>query len=92
MTDLRSVCWREILPRVMVDFGTVHAAMLLALLVSVTYRTALGNGLAAAQLIRGFERYYISFFWPLSPLFPSPSLSMVSTPTPVAMKGAAERG
>lgn len=70
MTDLRSVCWREILPRVTVDFGTVHAAMLLALLVSVTYRTALGNGLAAAQLIRGFERYYISFFWPLSPLFP----------------------
>jgi nucleoside-diphosphate-sugar epimerase len=70
LTPARNLKWREVLPRVLVDFLTVHASMLLALAISVTYRTARGNGVEAQQLIAGFRHYYMAFFWVLSPIFP----------------------
>jgi len=70
LTSLRNLKWKEAIPRIVADFLTVHASMLMALAVSVTYRTALGNGVAAAQLMRGFRHYYLAFFGVLSPVFP----------------------
>ena len=67
----RNLKWRGGAPRVLADFLTVHASMLLALAVSVTYRTALGHGVEAQQLIAGFRHYYVTFFWLLSPIFPA---------------------
>jgi nucleoside-diphosphate-sugar epimerase len=67
----RNLKWREGAPRVLADFLTVHASMLLALAVSVTYQTARGHGGAAQQLIAGFRHYYVTFFWLLSPIFPA---------------------
>jgi nucleoside-diphosphate-sugar epimerase len=66
----RNLKWREAIPRVLADFLTVHASMLLALAISVTYQTARGHGGAAQQLIAGFRHYYVTFFWLLSPIFP----------------------
>jgi nucleoside-diphosphate-sugar epimerase len=66
----RHLKWREAAPRVLADFLTVHASMLLALAISVTYRTARGHGVEAQQLIAGFRHYYVAFFWLLSPIFP----------------------
>jgi nucleoside-diphosphate-sugar epimerase len=62
--------WREVAPRVLADFLAVHTSMLLALAISVTYRTARGHGVEAQQLIAGFRHYYVTFFWVLSPIFP----------------------
>lgn len=67
MTNLK---WREAVPRILADFLAVHASMLLALAISVTYRTALGHGVEAQQLIGGFRHYYLAFFGVLSPIFP----------------------
>jgi nucleoside-diphosphate-sugar epimerase len=70
LSPLRNPKWREVAPRVLADFLTVHASMLLALAISVTYRTARGHGGEAQQLIAGFRHYYVTFFWVLSPIFP----------------------
>src|SRR5579871_5805856 len=70
LTRLRSIDWREVLPRALADFVTVHASMLLALAISVTYQTARGRGGEAQRLIAGFQHYYVAFFWLLSPIFP----------------------
>lgn len=70
LTPPRNLKWREVTPRVLADFLTVHASMLLALAISVTYRTARGHGGEAQQLIAGFRHYYDTFFWLLSPIFP----------------------
>jgi len=67
----RNAQWRAVLPRVLADFLTVHASMLLALAISVTYQIARGHGGAAQQLIAGFRHYYVTFFWLLSPIFPA---------------------
>ncbi|HLY18364.1 MAG TPA: NAD-dependent epimerase/dehydratase family protein, partial [Bryobacteraceae bacterium] len=66
----RNLKWREAAPRILADFLVVHASMLLALAISVTYRTARGNGVEAQHLISGFRHYYMAFFWLLSPVFP----------------------
>ena len=66
----RNLKWKEVAPRVLADFLTVHVSMLLALAISVTYRTARGHGGEAQQLIAGFRHYYVTFFWLLSPIFP----------------------
>ncbi len=70
LNALRHLTWKEAAPRILADFLIVHASMLLALAVSVTYRTSLGHGLEAQQLIRGFSHYYMTFFGLLSPIFP----------------------
>ncbi len=70
LRTLRDLKWKEAIPRILIDFLIVHASMLLALAISVTYRTARGNGVAAQQLMGGFQHYYVAFFWLLSPLFP----------------------
>lgn len=67
---LRNLKAKEALPRAAADFLTVHVSMLLALAVSALYRTALGYGGEAQQLIAGFRHYYVTFFWVLSPIFP----------------------
>ncbi len=71
LRSLRNLRWKEALPRVLTDFLTVHVSMLLALAISVTYRTAFGYSADAQQLITGFRHYYATFFWLLSPIFPA---------------------
>ena len=74
MHDLKSTMnkfkWKEALPRVAADFLIVQASMVGALLISVTYRTALGHGAEARTLIETFAHQYAAFFWLLSPIFP----------------------
>jgi nucleoside-diphosphate-sugar epimerase len=62
--------WKEVLPRIAADFLIVHASMVGALLVSVLYRTAIGHGPEARNLIDDFAHHYAAFFWLLSPIFP----------------------
>ena len=71
LSGLRNLKWRQALPRVLADYLTVHASMLLALAISILYRTALGHGAEAQQLIAGFRHYYVTFFLLLSPIFPA---------------------
>lgn len=70
LKTIRDLKWKEVTPRIVADFLIVHASMLLALAISVTYRTARGHGVEAQQLIAGFQHYYVAFFWLLSPIFP----------------------
>ena len=75
LRSLRNVTWREAVPRILADYLVVHAGMLMALAISVTYRTYLGHGVEARQLVGGFQRYYLTFFALLSPIFPLVFLS-----------------
>ena len=67
---VRSLSYQEAVPRVIADFLVVHSSMIAALAVSVVYQVATGSGAEAQQLITDFERYYVRFFWILSPIFP----------------------
>ncbi len=62
--------WRQAVPRMAADFAMVHISMIAALTVSVVYQAGVGNGTAAQALVSGFSRYYTTFFWLLSPIFP----------------------
>jgi len=66
----RSISWQEAVPRVVADFVTVHFSMLCALSVSVVYQVAFGSGGQAQALTADFAKYYIRFFWLMSPIFP----------------------
>jgi nucleoside-diphosphate-sugar epimerase len=66
---LKIIKWREVVPRVLVDFALIHGAMLLAILISLDYQSKMGGGSNQAML-EAFRRYYFSTFLPLSPLFP----------------------
>jgi hypothetical protein len=65
-----SLNWQSAIPRLIADFLVVHSSMIVALAISVVYQTAMGDGEQARQLIADFERYYMRFFWLLSPIFP----------------------
>ncbi len=65
----RSLSWQEAIPRIIADFLVIHLSMIGALAVSVIYQEANGSGEAAHHLIVNFERYYVRFFWFLSPIF-----------------------
>ena len=62
--------YQEAAPRVLADFFVVHSSMIGALAVSVAYQLARGSGAEAQHLITDFERYYVRFFWVMSPIFP----------------------
>ena len=62
--------WREAGVRILSDFLLVHLSMVGALTTSVMYRTAIGSGVEAQQLISDFTGYYRHFFLLLSPIFP----------------------
>jgi len=66
-----SLNWQSAIPRLIADFLVVHSSMIVALAISVVYQTAMGDGEQARQLIADFERYYMRFFWLLSPIFPA---------------------
>jgi nucleoside-diphosphate-sugar epimerase len=66
----RNLSYQEAVPRVLADFFVVHSSMIGALALSVAYQLARGSGAEAQQLIRDFERYYVRFFWVMSPIFP----------------------
>lgn len=66
----RGLSYRDALPRVIADFLIVHSSMIGALAVSVAYQLAWGTGTEAQQLITDFARYYVRFFWVMSPIFP----------------------
>jgi nucleoside-diphosphate-sugar epimerase len=66
----RSLSYQEAVPRVLADFLVVHSSMIGALTLSVSYQLAWGSGTEAQQLIADFERYYVRFFWVMSPIFP----------------------
>jgi nucleoside-diphosphate-sugar epimerase len=65
-----SLTWKSAIPRLIADFVVVHSSMIVALAISVVYQTAMGDGEQARQLVVEFERYYMRFFWLLSPIFP----------------------
>jgi nucleoside-diphosphate-sugar epimerase len=67
---VRSLSYQEAVPRIISDFLVVHSSMIVALAVSVIYQVATGSGDEAQQLITDFQRYYVRFFWVLSPIFP----------------------
>lgn len=62
--------WKEAALRMTADFLIVHFSMIAALAVSVVYQTAVGNAVAAREIVDGCFRYYTVFFWALSPIFP----------------------
>jgi nucleoside-diphosphate-sugar epimerase len=66
----RQLSYREAFPRIISDFLIVHSSMIGALAISVAYQLAWGTGTEAQQLITDFARYYVRFFWVMSPIFP----------------------
>jgi len=70
LRSLRSFRWREAVPRMVTDFLIVHFSMIAALAFSVVYQTGNGNAAAAHTIVAGFQQYYRTFFWILSPIFP----------------------
>jgi len=66
----RKLGWQDSIPRVAVDFITVHLSMIGALAVSVMYQAAVGSVSGPHQLIVNFEVYYSRFVWLISPIFP----------------------
>ena len=40
---LKIIKWREALPRIVVDFVLIHAAMLLAIFISLSYQSQMGS-------------------------------------------------
>lgn len=71
LRSLQNFKWKQAVPRVIADFLIVHASMMLALGVSMTYQIARGHGYTAQELFTGFSYYYTAFFWLLSPIFPA---------------------
>jgi nucleoside-diphosphate-sugar epimerase len=67
--SLETVKWKEIIPRIAIDFVLIHFAMLLAILISINYQARLGGG-SNEEMLDAFRRYYYFTFLPLSPLFP----------------------
>ena len=67
---LKTVKWRDVVPRIVVDFAIIQCAMLIAFAVSVTYQTREDEWLSASNLVSAFRHYYLSRFLLLSPLFP----------------------
>ena len=67
---LRHINWREASPRMAVDFLIVHLSMIAALPISVIYQITIGHSVAAYAIVTGFLRYYRTFFWILSLIFP----------------------
>jgi nucleoside-diphosphate-sugar epimerase len=65
-----NLSYQEAVPRVIVDFLVVHSSMIGALALSVAYQLTWGTGTEAQQLIADFKRYYVRFFWVMSPIFP----------------------
>lgn len=70
LQSLWNIKWREAIPRMAADFLIVHFSMIAALAMSVIYQIGMGNGAAAQAIVAGSEKYYTTFFWVLSPLFP----------------------
>jgi nucleoside-diphosphate-sugar epimerase len=67
---VRSTDWREITPRIIADFITIHGAMLMAFAISVSYQTRVDGSAGYVGLVSAFRGYYFSFFILLSVLFP----------------------
>jgi nucleoside-diphosphate-sugar epimerase len=66
----RRLSYREAFPRIIADFLIVHSSMIGALAISVAYQLAWGTDEQAQQLVTDFARYYVRFFWVMSPIFP----------------------
>src|SRR5215467_508305 len=64
-TPFRSISWR-----IATDFLVIHLCLLVALAAAVTSYTVLGRTDTAREIADYFPRYYGSFFWPLSLVFP----------------------
>jgi len=67
----RKVGIKDVLPRILADYATIHCAMLLAFSLSAVYQNR-GDILSFPQDTTGaFRQYYFSWFLALSPLFPA---------------------
>jgi len=70
-TSAQKLNTKDIVPRILVDYLTVHMAMLLAFGISAMYQTQ-GQGSSPTEGISlAFRHYYFSWFIWLSPLFPA---------------------
>jgi nucleoside-diphosphate-sugar epimerase len=67
---LNVIKWREVLPRIVIDFALIHAAMLIAIVISIKYQAHIAGSGSNAEMLEAFRRYYSYTFLPLSPLFP----------------------
>ncbi len=61
--------WREVLPRMFVDFVIIHLAVWVAYAISVFYQSLVGDLPTGNQMMTSFRAYYFSSFLLLSPLF-----------------------
>src|SRR5258706_9015899 len=68
---LKTIKWRDVVPRIVADFIIIHCAMLIAFAVSMAYQTRAGEWLSASSLASAFRSYYFSRFLILSTLFPA---------------------
>lgn len=68
---LRTIKWRDVIPRVAADFSIIHCAMLIAFAVSMAYQTRTDALVNASNLASAFRHYYYSRFLIFSTLFPT---------------------
>jgi nucleoside-diphosphate-sugar epimerase len=70
-TPIKKVRIKDIVPRILVDYLTVHLAMLLAFGISAIYQTQGQASSPSESVSFAFRQYYFSWFIALSPLFPA---------------------
>src|SRR5712664_2398975 len=68
---LKTIKWRDVVPRIVADFIIIHCAMLVAFAVSMAYQTRADEWLNTSNLASAFRRYYFSRFLIFSTLFPA---------------------
>jgi len=67
---LKTIKWRDVVPRIFADFVIIHCAMLVAFAVSMAYQTRADEWPNASNLASAFRHYYFSRFLIFSALFP----------------------
>jgi nucleoside-diphosphate-sugar epimerase len=70
-TPTKKIRIRDIVPRILVDYWTVHVAMLLAFGISAMYQTQGQVSSPTESVSLAFRHYYFSWFIALSPMFPA---------------------
>src|SRR5260370_41823028 len=66
---LKTIKWRDVVPRIVADFIIIHCAMAIAFAVSMAYQSRADEWLNTSNLASAFRRYYFSSFLLFSTLF-----------------------
>jgi nucleoside-diphosphate-sugar epimerase len=70
-TSAKKINTKDVVPRILVDYLTIHLAMLVAFGISALYQSQGQGSLPAESVSVAFRHYYFSWFIWLSPLFPA---------------------